>query len=604
MFFLVLLLLPLSSLPSPTFTYPLSLTYSSNQYYLGFSYKMTPYDNFNSFPLEIDLLSTSSYFIKKNGTGPSSLFQKSLKGRSGWEEGGRQEKKGGGKEKEGKTSDNIEKQNKRILRERSKEHLDSQKTIVNFAEIAFDDDLIFRSASFLVRSSSPLPLSSPSNPSSSSSYSQTSSPFLPTTYSGYFGLNLLSPDSETFTIATMIHEMKKKGLIFNRSFSLDLWPQQGYLVLGGYNSSILGSRKKEVRVREEGGNLLEFGLSKTTIYFCHNEIFKTTINIEIRVKLSLKEKRILLPRFHLEKLNNIFQSIYKSCSIVSQKEKEQIGGVSGELGGEVGEEGEGGLGRGVGGAAKGVGGMIGGVEEGGGIEEDEGENGRLYCVDHFGFMSTKYPLLFFEKKGVKLKVHADDYLEKCERLGNGLMGCWLKIGASRKNNTVVLGLPFLQANSLLVEEGGGIAFRYKDFNIDEYFIDHDWYYTFYALLVVWGISMLACGLYFRTYMERLNRLTHKITLIFYHKCRDRINGRNGNNDDLEDSEDEDEEEERAAQNNNNINNNNQHPHQNNLNNGQNNNENNLNGMNSNPNGLNGQNNQNLGQNNDNFGNRE
>lgn len=616
MFFLLLLVLPsLFSISTPSSSiYTLSLTSSSNQFYLGFSYKMNFSDDFHPFPLFIDLYSSTSYLIENNQTESTSLFQSEQKRERIHQDENEKKEKENLNEKTEQSNNSGVKQNERILNEKRKGHLDIQKSFVNFAEIAFDEELKFQSASFLIQNTAssfpPISTSSPSSSSfssspsfsspsafsSSKSHAHTSSPdasslFLPSFSSGYFGLNLFSPDSKTFTISTMIHEMQRNKLIKNRSFSLDIRPnhEKSHLVLGGFNESLLGSKKSEVKVREEGGKWLEFGLAKTSIYFSHNEIFRSVINLDIKMRLSVKEERILLPNFHLQMLTSILQRIYKSCSLVKVKE-----GANGKVE-KVGEEKAPKVG---GGATEGVKvGMEGDPEiekESEEVDEDEGEEGELYCVDNFGFISTKYPLLFFEKNGVTLKIHSDDYLEKCNRVGNGLTGCWLKIGVSKQNNTVVLGRAFLQANSLLVDENGGIAFRFKDFDIDDYFIDHDWYYTFYALLIVWGISMLACGLYFRGYMERLNRLTHKITLIFYHKCRDRINGRNNNNDDMDDSDEEEEEEERAGQHNNNVNNNNNNNHHqnniNNLNNGQNNIDNNLNGMNSN---INGQNNQNL-----------
>lgn len=333
----------------------------------------------------------------------------------------------------------------------------------------------------------------------------------PTLFSGVFGLGLLpAPNNDSnqtntsfLTMEIILNELVERNLIKDNIFSIYLGSipakdNSTKLYLGGINSSLV--QNNFIYTIKTEDHQWGFNLLALELMWFDEDTYAGKVFSNLTARIDISTPNILLPLELIIEFTIICENLYKTCTL------------------------------------------------------DQNSN-SLFCIDKYPFLSKDFPYVtFFFNESLFINIDPLKLLYDCGKTDSYLEYCRVKLGLSNENETIILGQNFLETTYViydLTNKTIGVAFEQYYFVTSSSFILD---YTFYVLLTIWGLTMVACGVYFKGYLLKLNIMTNKITKIFYDKIKSLIRGRQ-NNVDLDDSDSESEEIQPAAVNNlNNVNN--------------------------------------------------
>ena len=324
-------------------------------------------------------------------------------------------------------------------------------------------------------------------------------------YQGIFGMDLSSKENDSMTdfltFRKILTEFQSLNLTNNTIFSVYLGssPQRSNdstITLGGYNSSLL-SDDLVYFLDTLTGDSWSFDLLAMEVVYIEEKMVKGYVYSDLVTTIDIGTPNILLPLEMLNQYILICAQLYITCTIIASENS-------------------------------------------------------LFCVDEYTFISSTYPyVVFFFTSDLFLAVSPSNLLYDCVQTAKNLRSCYMRLGLSQKNSTIYLGQVFLKSTYTIFNfENNTIGVSFGNYTMDLTLDDDSSFtYTFYALLTIWGMTMVGCGIYFKVYLLRLNVMTNKITKIFYEKIRNEIRG-NNQEIDIEDSEDSEEND--PHENNNNL----------------------------------------------------
>ena len=330
-------------------------------------------------------------------------------------------------------------------------------------------------------------------------------------FQGIFGLAPFQTQNSSLqylTLREILTYFQNQGLFNHTMFSLYFGssPERSNdssIIFGGVNRSLLGNDLVYYLNRSQGNNWT-FTMAGLEIIYTQEKLTQAEVFSDLETNIDISTPNILLPPTIFNQLLTIFSKLYITCSLLKS------------------------------------------------------EN-TLICVDQYTFLVNEYPFMaIFFTSELFLLMNPAKLQYNCGQTAKNLRSCYLRVGLSSENNTVFLGQIFLKHTySIFNLENNTIGISFANFTtISVGTADDSMNYTFYVLLTFWGMTMVGCGLYFKSHLIRMNIMTNKITKIFYDKVRNAIRG-NQQQVDIEDSEDSEEE---APANNsnllNNMNNNN------------------------------------------------
>ena len=327
-------------------------------------------------------------------------------------------------------------------------------------------------------------------------------------YHGIFGLGLNSFENDTktnlLTCRKVLVDMQSQRLISDNILSLylgssPLKSNETLIYFGGYNQSLIPNQAS-FYTHPINNNSWAFNLLGMEMVYVEEDLIKGSVYSNITTKIDITTPNIMLPEEILIKFISTCNNVYKTCYIQS--------GVN-----------------------------------------------TLYCIDQYTAVTKNYPYIaFFFTDQLYLALDSQLLTYNCGKSSTGLQYCYLKIGLSDENNTILLGQLFLKnVYTIFNFDNNSIGFAFENLPIVNQNVDVSMNYTFYALLSIWGLTMIGSAIYFKTYLIKLNIMTNKITKIFYEKIRSAIRGHQEDMIDLDES-DEDSEENLAPNNQNNNNN--------------------------------------------------
>lgn len=317
--------------------------------------------------------------------------------------------------------------------------------------------------------------------------------FTPMTFQGIIGLGLTQTqdNNSLLTCISLLSELKSQNFINYNMFSVYLgsFPfksNESIITFGGYNTSLI-SNDILYYIDSISNNSWSFKLMTIELLYIEETLLKGTSFAGIAVDLDISTPNIKFTFELLEEYISLCNYVYKTCRLLQEN--------------------------------------------------------SLYCIDQYSFISKDLPfIVIFFSKDLYLVIDPDTLSYNCGKTEEQLSYCFLHLGLSISNETVVLGQVFLKNTYILFNmENNSIGISFERYLLQSSVINETLNYTFYALLMIWGFSMVACGAYFKVHLLRLNIMANRISKVFYERVRNAVRG-NQNEMDLDDSEEEDEEE--------------------------------------------------------------